>query len=74
MSSNIRGRIRDEAELIQRFTDSYGKQFHLLIDRINANPAESDPQSIRLCVEAVNMVLSLQGRLAGVLDDLSSAN
>lgn len=70
MSNNLQVRIRREVELIQRFAGTYGKQFTDLIQRMNASPAAVDGQSLRLCIEAVNMVLSLQSELAGVLDDL----
>jgi hypothetical protein len=71
MSSNLQLRIRQEVELIERFTGAYGRQFDELIGRLNANPTAADGQCLRLCVEAVNMVLCLQGQLARVLDDLS---
>ncbi len=73
MSHQLRSRIHQEVELIQRFAGSYGKKFDDLIKGMNcdAPAANSDKQSLRLCIEAVNMVLSLQGQLASVLDDLS---
>jgi hypothetical protein len=77
MSNQLQRRIHDEVELIQRFAGSYGKKFDDLISRMNGlesgGPAapQADGQCLRLCVEAVNMVLSLQGHLARVLDDLS---
>jgi hypothetical protein len=72
MATHLQQRIRDEVELIQRFAGSYGRKFDELIDRLNITPAAAaDGQSVRLCVEAINMVLSLQEHLAGVLADLS---
>ena len=76
MASHLHRRIHDEVELIQRFAGSYGKKFDELIARLNGSAqapdaAGADGQCLRLCVEAVNMVLSLQGQLAGVLDELS---
>jgi len=72
MSTHLRQRIRDEVELIQRFAGSYGRKFDALIDRLNiSHTSAADGQSVRLCVEAINMVLSLQEHLAGVLADLS---
>ncbi len=77
MATQLHQRIQDEVELIQRFAGAYGKKFDDLIARMNA-PAGTSPvgvgtdgQCLRLCVEAVNMVLSLQGHLAGVLDEMS---
>jgi hypothetical protein len=73
MSTQMRQRIQQEVELIERFAGSYGKRFDEVITRMNgeSSPAIPDGQCLRLCVEAVNMVLSLQGQLARVLDDLS---
>jgi hypothetical protein len=72
MGTHLQQRIRDEVELIQRFAGSYGRKFDELIDRLNITPAAAaDGQSVRLCVEAINMVLSLQEHLASVLADLS---
>jgi hypothetical protein len=75
MATHLHRRIHDEVELIQRFAGSYGKKFDELIARLNgpeqAPAAGADGQCLRLCVEAVNMVLSLQGQLARVLDELS---
>ncbi|MGA2582213.1 MAG: hypothetical protein ABSG31_02955 [Tepidisphaeraceae bacterium] len=73
MSTTLRRRIQQEVELIQRFTGSYSKQFDEMINRLNVTPDAPPPdgQCLRLCVEAVNMVLSMQGQLAQVLDEIS---
>ena len=73
MSTTLRRRIQQEVELIQRFTGSYSKQFDEMINRLNVAPDAPAPdgQCLRLCVEAVNMVLSMQGQLAQVLDEIS---
>jgi hypothetical protein len=73
MSTILRRRIQQEVELIQRFTGSYSKQFDEMINRLNITPDSPAPdgQCLRLCVEAVNMVLSMQGQLALVLDEIS---
>jgi hypothetical protein len=72
MSTHLRHKIRREVELIQRFAGSYGRKFDALIARLNHTPADSaDGQSLRLCVEAINMVLNMQEHLAGVLADLT---
>ncbi len=72
MSTAIHQRIQQEIELIERFSGSYGRKFNELIGRMNQCPtALPDGQCLRMCIEAVNMVLSLQGHLAHVLDDLS---
>jgi hypothetical protein len=84
MSTQMRQRIRQEVELIQRFSGSYGKKFDQMIAQMNgpegttdatANAAiNPDTRCLRLCIEAVNMVLSMQGNLARVLDDMSREN
>lgn len=73
MGTQLHQRIQDEVELIQRFTGAYGKKFDDLIARMNAPAAATpaDGQCLRLCVEAVNMVLSLQGHMVRVLNEIS---
>lgn len=72
MSTHMRRKIQREVDLIHRFAGSYGPKFDALIARLNLCPAAAtDSQSLRLCVEAINMVLNMQEHLAGVLADLS---
>jgi hypothetical protein len=72
MCTQLRQKIRREVDLIHRFAGSYGRKFDALIARLNLCPtATTDGQSLRLCVEAINMVLNMQEHLAGVLADLS---
>ena len=66
--------IAQEIALAERFADTYGRLFEQLIARLNANPADdADPQTLRLCVEAISMVLSFQGNFAQLLADLTRA-
>jgi hypothetical protein len=70
MSVLIRGQIRQEVELIQRFADSYGPKFHELIDRLNAPAATTAVDGVavvRLCVEAMDMLLASQSHLASLI-------
>jgi hypothetical protein len=72
MSHQMRRRILHEAEIIERFAQTYSGKFDTLIQRLNTSttPASVDGQSLRLCVEAMNMVVSMQGQLARALVDL----
>jgi hypothetical protein len=66
-----RGEIRAEADLIERFARSYRRKFAQVIDQLNHEPAKlSDMQCIRLCVEAVDMVLATQTELARALREM----
>ena len=65
--------IAQEIALAERFADTYGRLFEQLIAKLNANPADADPQTLRLCVEAISMVLSFQGNFAQLLADLTRA-
>ena len=74
MSPQSHRRIREDLELMDRFSRAYRSQFASLIDDLNA--PDASPQvagrGLRLCVEAVGMLLSLQQQLAETLRVLSS--
>jgi hypothetical protein len=65
--------IHQEAELIERFVGVYRRRFDKIIDQLNGPTQHHEPQTMRLCVEAINMMLSTQGQLASVLRQLSHA-
>lgn len=75
MSPESRGKLRVEADLIARFAESYRRKFSSMIDQMNRT---SDPQidlaSLRLCVEAVDMMLTTQKQLAKALVEMSAGN
>ena len=73
MSPTTRRQLQQEVDLIGRFAESYRRKFSALIDRLNHSPSNSstDLASLRLCVEAVDMMLSNQTELARVLRDLA---
>jgi hypothetical protein len=73
MSPTTRRQLRQEVDLIGRFAESYRRKFSELIDRLNHSPTthSTDLASLRLCVEAVDMMLSNQTELARVLRDLT---
>jgi hypothetical protein len=72
MSAEMRRQLRQEVDLIGRFAESYRRKFSDLIDRLNEHPDPStDIASLRLCVEAVDMMLSNQTELARVLRELT---
>jgi hypothetical protein len=69
-------RLRQEAALVERFVECYRGQFDALIRRLNETtrtcPGRGDPaaDSVRLCVEAVNMMLATHGQMARALRQL----
>jgi hypothetical protein len=72
MSPQTRRHLQQEVDLIGRFADSYRRRFSVLIDHLNQNLASpADSASMRLCVEAVDMMLSNQSELARVLGELA---
>lgn len=73
MSPESRGKLLAEADLISRFAESYRRKFSHLIDRMNHQPDPAlDTQSLKLCVEAVDMILTTQNKLATALCELST--
>jgi hypothetical protein len=73
MTTQLSGRIRQEVDLIARFAENYRRRFSDLIDRLNRNSDSTtlDLASLRLCVEAVDMLLSNQRQLAKALYEIS---
>ena len=65
--------LRQEVDLITRFTETYRRKFSSMIDRLNgtADPA-TDLASLRLCVEAVDMMLSSQKQLCKALSEMAA--
>lgn len=73
MSQQSHETITREAALIGRVTAYYRTKFGELIDRMNRHPDPvSELASIRLCVEAVDMMLSSQGRIAKALGEMNA--
>jgi phosphoenolpyruvate carboxylase len=72
MSKQLSGKMREEVDLIARFAETYRRRFSNLIDRMNqtADPA-TELASLRLCVEAVDMMLSNQKQLAKALCEMT---
>jgi hypothetical protein len=74
MSPQTCRQLQQEVDLIGRFADSYRRRISVLIDHLNQNLASSaDPAGLRLCVEAVDMMLSNQSELARVLHELAAS-
>ena len=73
MSPQVRRHLQQEADLIGRFAESYRRKFATLIERINHSQRSdtTDLASLRLCIEAVDMMLSNQTELARVLRDIT---
>lgn len=63
----------DDTEVIRRFALSYRRQFSDLIEQLNKAPRGTiDSRCVRLCVEAMDMVLLTQDRMAQVLRRLDA--
>jgi hypothetical protein len=73
MSPRVRRQIAQEVDLIGKFAETYRRKFSALIDRMNRGAdSTTDLASLRLCVEAVDMMLSNQTELAKVLRAMTS--
>jgi len=71
MSAEARDRILQEANLAARFSEMYRRRFAELIERMNKNlhdPAGRD--GLRLCIEAVDMMLATQSYLTRAIVQL----
>ena len=72
MSPRVRRQISNEVDLIGRFAEAYRRKFSTLIDRMNhGGDLAVDMASLRLCVEAVDMMLANQSELARALRELT---
>lgn len=74
-------RLRQEVDLMERFTQSYRRKIAALIERLNGSPAAaaagpqpSDLQCLRLCVEAVDMMLASQTQVAQSLREIAESS
>jgi hypothetical protein len=74
MTEQMSGKIRQEVDLISRFAETYRRRFSSIIDRMNNNTADpaTDLASLRLCVEAVDMMLASQKQLAKALYEMTA--
>lgn len=72
MSALAAQRLRQEVDLMERFTQSYRRKFAELIDRMNRSQPPSDLQCIRLCLEAVDMMLASQSQIAQSLREIAA--
>ncbi len=65
MSQANHSDLHEEIDLIARFAASYRRKLADVIDRMNRG--QGDVQCMRLCVEAVDMMLESQNHLAQAL-------
>ncbi|MGA2499741.1 MAG: hypothetical protein ABSH20_18555 [Tepidisphaeraceae bacterium] len=66
--------LEQELDVIQRFADSYQRQFAVLIRQLNGPPVPgASAQGLRLCVEAVNMMLESHRTLATAVRELAQS-
>ena len=74
MSAPVNGKLRQEVDLIARFTETYRRRFSSMIDRMNhATDPQTDMASLRLCVEAVDMMLASQKQLCRALAEMTAS-
>lgn len=72
MSPVARRQFRQNLDVIERFSASYGREFASLIRELNADPTpQTGRRSLRMCVEAVNMLLDTQKQLAAALRSMN---
>jgi hypothetical protein len=71
MSACATQRLRQEVDLMERFSESYRRKFADLIGRLNRSEPTSDHQCMRLCVEAVDMMLASQSQVAQSLREIT---
>ena len=72
MSPQARQAIRKEADLTERVVEYYRRLFAGLIARMNREPTvRSDIECMRMCVEAVDMMLENQGRMTKALREIA---
>jgi hypothetical protein len=73
MSSGTRDQMLQEAELAARFSEMYRRQFAELIERLNQNLTEPPGrEGLRLCIEAVDMMLATQSYLTKAIVQLGT--
>jgi hypothetical protein len=72
MATRAVQRLRQEVDLMNRFTQSYRRKFAVLIDRMNGSDPRSDLQCVRLCIEAVDMMLASQSQVAQSLREMTN--
>ena len=73
MSSQMSGRLRQEVDLISRFTETYRRKVLCMIDRMNHGPSPAtEAAGLRLCVEAVDMMLASQKQLCKTLSEMAA--
>ncbi len=77
MPNQLDRTIRQEAQWVQQFSSNYRSKLAELIDRVNrslAAPGQTpDWQSVRWCIEAVDLVLASQAEFAKALNQLATA-
>jgi hypothetical protein len=76
MAPDLSERIRDEMDLVARFAESYRRRLFVYIDQLNHHRGSDGgaDAGLRLCVEAVDMILETQGQLAKALSQLTARN
>ena len=72
MPPHVHNQLRQDLDVIERFARAYREQFSVLIEQLNTDPTpQTGRQCLRLCVEAVNMLLASQDQMASALRSLT---
>jgi hypothetical protein len=73
MVAETRKRMLEEAEIAARFSESYRRKFAVVINQLNHGMGGSiDREGLRLCVEAMDMMLETQSHIARALASLGA--
>jgi hypothetical protein len=67
MSSELQQRIESEVGLMSAFAAAYRPRFDAVIRKLNTPEPRDPSQALRLCVEAMGMILDSQARLSQLL-------
>ncbi len=71
MSPTARLRIQEEMSLVERYVGVYHRRLAGLIGDLNGSNA-NDRECLKMCVEAVDVILTSQNKLCRTLREMSN--
>lgn len=71
MSPTVRVRIREEMSLVERYVSIYHRRLADLIGELNSPTPATDRECLKMCVEAVDVILTSQNQLCRTLREMS---
>lgn len=71
MSPTARMRIAEEMSLVERYVSMYHRRLSGLIGGLNGS-AVNDRECLKMCVEAVDVILTSQNQLCRTLREMSN--